>query len=180
MIGWHNRIAMTKKLSGGKRNVGFIVSSSKEERIFKNILHLMGGNFYVGSSGSGKLMHPMKSTVKIINNHQPFCIAPDGSRGPRYHMKDGIAFLMQKTNTDCLLTTYNIKNRIVLNSWNNMIIPLLFSKGIIMYKLIKNTVRTKGQEAQNQLTKELGKKLIDLTEKSYAYFYHDIIKKAQS
>ena len=179
IISWHNRILMTAKLWAGKKNVNFIVSSSKEGQILSYFLKLFGGNPYFGSSGSNTGGNPIKSAMKLLQNNKIFSIAPDGSRGPRYHMKSGVAFLMHKTNTECLITTYNIKNRIVLSSWDNMILPLPFSTGVVMYDIVKkHNDDIPAKTLQNKTTKKLEESLIALTQKSDRYFNHQPIQKA--
>ena len=179
IISWHNRILMTTKLWAGKRNVNFIVSPSKEGQILSYFLRLFGGNPYVGSSGSNTGGNPIQSAVKLLQENKIFSIAPDGSRGPRYHMKPGVAFLMHKTNTDCMITTYNIKNRIILSSWDNMILPLPFSTGVVMYDIVKkHNDDMSAKELQNNTTKDLEESLIALTQKSDKYFNHQPIQKA--
>ena len=181
IISWHNRILMTHKLWHKKNNVNFIVSPSKDGRLLNFFLWLIGGKPYVGSSGSKTGTNPMKSAIKLLNSNKSFSIAPDGSRGPRYHMKAGVSFLMQKTNTACLLSTYNVKRRIVLSSWDNMIIPLPFNHGVVMYDYMDNPDTPKNmntKDHQKNITNMLEDKLTQLTKQSDAYYNHPPIDKA--
>ena len=179
IICWHNRCIMTQKIWAGKKNINVIVSPSKDGQMLNYLLKLFGGIPYVGSSGSKTGSHPIRAAVKLLKENKPFSMAPDGSRGPRYHMKPGVPFLMHKTSAECMIVTYNIKNRIVMSSWDKMILPLPFSSGVVMYDVVKkHTGNMSEAELQKKTQQDLEESLIALTQKSDKYFNHEPIQKA--
>lgn len=175
---WHNRILMGQRMwkatpYAKHTPLNFIVSPSRDGKMLQRFLQLLGHNAFVGSSGSGTSMAPFKNAIKILNNNTPFCIAPDGSRGPRYHMKDGISFLAIKQNVPVILSSYNTKSRTVLNSWDKMICPHPFGRGVIMIKIV-DVSHMEIQHASAFLEQEL----TTLTQKTDSYFHHTPIGKA--
>jgi lysophospholipid acyltransferase (LPLAT)-like uncharacterized protein len=60
-------------------------------------------------------------------------ITPDGPRGPRYHVQPGIVLVAQKTGAAILPAAYNAKWKTVLESWDGFILPLPFSRVVVVY-----------------------------------------------
>ena len=168
---WHARILMTPLVWSttpfANTPLNFIVSPSKDGDILNLFLSSFGYIPLVGSSGSGTGFLPFKNAIKILKQGKPFAIAPDGSRGPRYKMKDGLGFLALKQNAPIIVFTFNTNKRKVLNSWDKMIVPLPFSKGIIILKVI--TVDSIQKDSLNDF---LEQELTDLTHRSDMYFDH--------
>jgi lysophospholipid acyltransferase (LPLAT)-like uncharacterized protein len=57
-------------------------------------------------------------------------ITPDGPKGPRGVCKKGVVILAQKTGLPVYPLTYSTKGRWQLRSWDGMIIPKPFSRGV--------------------------------------------------
>ena len=171
---WHNRILMVDKMWQYQDKMNFIVSPSSDGNVLRMFLEYFKHNGLVGSSGSGTGTGVFKKALKLLKQGKNFSVAPDGSRGPRYHMKPGIGFLAQKASVPIVMTTYNIKNRIVLNSWDNFIVPLPFSKGVIMYDIVNyNEVAD-----SDKFNEYLESQLTELTKNSDKYFNHNVIERA--
>ena len=55
-------------------------------------------------------------------------ITPDGSRGPKYKMKSGVALIARKTQAPVYLLALNFSGAWRLNSWDRFYIPWPFSR----------------------------------------------------
>jgi lysophospholipid acyltransferase (LPLAT)-like uncharacterized protein len=53
-------------------------------------------------------------------------LTPDGPKGPRHEVHDGIVAMAQKTNTKILLVTIKPTKYWQLNSWDRFVIPKPF------------------------------------------------------
>ncbi len=171
---WHGRILMSHlawhHTGHGKTPLHFIVSPSSDGIILRKFLQNFGFCPLVGSSGSGTGFLPFKKAIKILKQGTPFGIAPDGSRGPVYRMKDGLGFLAVKQQVPVVLYAFNTSRRRVLNSWDKMVVPKLFSRGIIIIKVID--VPTMKQLDKPALNVLLEQALCDVTQRADMYFEH--------
>jgi lysophospholipid acyltransferase (LPLAT)-like uncharacterized protein len=55
-------------------------------------------------------------------------ITPDGPRGPRYVVQDGVMSLAQVTGLPIVPFSYNLNWKISIKSWDRFQIPLPFSR----------------------------------------------------
>ncbi|HTV76472.1 MAG TPA: hypothetical protein VMD57_05680, partial [Candidatus Baltobacteraceae bacterium] len=55
-------------------------------------------------------------------------ITPDGPRGPRYEVQDGVVATAQLTGLPIVPMTYHLNWKIRVNSWDGFQIPLPFSR----------------------------------------------------
>ncbi len=174
---WHNRILFADKMWPKDKPMNFIVSPSKDGKLLNKFLKLMNHNALVGSSGSSTAITPFKNAMKLLKSGGNFALAPDGSRGPRYHMKPGVEFLVIKQSAPVIIASYNTKYRIVTNGWDKMIVPLPFNKGVILYDCIYPDDIKYLKDCS--LSKFLEKKLTSISIKSDKYFNHHPIKRAK-
>ena len=70
--------------------------------------------------------------IKAIENGESIAITPDGPKGPKEIVKDGIIKLAQTTGAPIVPLFWKVKNHKLLNSWDNFIIPFPFSKGVLI------------------------------------------------
>lgn len=60
-------------------------------------------------------------------------LTPDGPRGPRYRAAPGAARLAVETGATVLIMGWSTRWRIVFGSWDKLILPLPFSRGVIVW-----------------------------------------------
>jgi lysophospholipid acyltransferase (LPLAT)-like uncharacterized protein len=61
------------------------------------------------------------------------CLTPDGPRGPRMRVSSGAPRLARQTQAQTLCLGLSVQRRIVLNTWDRMVIPLPFGRGAIVW-----------------------------------------------
>jgi lysophospholipid acyltransferase (LPLAT)-like uncharacterized protein len=61
------------------------------------------------------------------------CVTPDGPRGPRYRVQPGVVTLAHKTGATNVPVTYNAKWRKVMRSWDSFVLPMPFSRVVVIY-----------------------------------------------
>ena len=71
--------------------------------------------------------------IKAIENGESIAITPDGPKGPKEIVKDGMIKLAQSTGAPIVPLLWKVKNYKVLNSWDSFIIPFPFSKGVYIF-----------------------------------------------
>ena len=98
--------------------------------------------------------------IKAIENGESIAITPDGPKGPKEIVKDGIIKLAQTTGAPIVPLFWKVKNHKLLNSWDNFIIPFPFSKGVYILVspfMLKESYSKKLFQIKNSIQNEFDK-----------------------
>jgi len=128
---WHGRMVYFIHLYHRQRFT-VLVSQSRDGEFISQVLARFGLHVTRGSSSRGG----MRALLEIVGRmRQGFHVAvtPDGPRGPRYQVQPGIVLVAKKTGAAILPATYNAKWKKVLGSWDGFILPLPFSRVVVVY-----------------------------------------------
>jgi len=128
---WHSQLAF---MIYAKRNtwISVLVSKSGDGEYVARILRKFGLNTIRGSTSRGasqSLMELMERAGKGF----PVALTPDGPRGPKGKVQQGIVYLAQKTGMEILPGGVWLSNKITFNSWDNFELPLPFGKAALVY-----------------------------------------------
>lgn len=133
LVGWHGRALMYPAFRDYRYPLNALVSLHKDGRIIAGVLQKYGLGTIGGSSNNNakaaalNLMNSLKENTAI-------CIIPDGPRGPRMHMTDSPIYYAHKTGLPIIGITYSVKKcKIIEKSWDKMMIPYPFNKGICRF-----------------------------------------------
>ncbi len=176
-IVWHNRtliclLGIDKIVGNNKFNS--IVSPSKDGKFLSDLMASFGHKVILSSKESGTGTKGLRIVIDLLNQGKQVVITPDGSRGPRYHLKKGTGFLLKKSASRYYIFSLNFKRRILMNSWDKMIIPLPFNRGVIMGEYFDFD----NSKSVDELNNIIEKKLIELSVETDKYFNHEPIEKA--
>lgn len=102
-----------------------IVSEHRDGELIKKIVQYLGVGGIDGSSSKGGLKALMNA-IKEIKEGNDVAITPDGPRGPRFSIANGIVAIAQKTH--CKIVALNSKPTKYwqFNSWDKFIVPKPF------------------------------------------------------
>ena len=92
----------------------------------------LGMNVILGSSKKGG-MQAFRKMVKCLKLGESIAITPDGPKGPKEKVKEGIIKLAQMTNTPIIPLVWVTRKYKIINSWDNFVLPHPFSKGIYSF-----------------------------------------------
>jgi lysophospholipid acyltransferase (LPLAT)-like uncharacterized protein len=92
----------------------------------------LGMNVILGSSMKGG-MQAFRKMVKCIKNGESIAITPDGPKGPKETVKEGVIKLAQITGIPIVPLVWSTKKFKLIDSWDNFVIPFPFSKGIYTF-----------------------------------------------
>lgn len=111
-----------------------MTSLSKDGDLQTQIMEKFGYKCVRGSSSKGGVS-ALKGIVREINqNNYNTAIAVDGPRGPLYEVKDGILFIARFTSSVIIpVSSSAYPKKIFEKAWDKYILPLPFSKGVIVY-----------------------------------------------
>ncbi len=170
VIGWHGRTLMMPYFWNKTSKLNALVSPHRDGRMIMYILEKFGIGHVSGSSDK----HAKEAALQLMQNLKDgnsIAIIPDGPRGPSMELTMSPIFYAQKSGKPILGITYSIAGSIVVTkSWDNMLIPLPFHKG--MYAITEpifipqdatpeqlEEYRKKVENTLNELTWELDRKM---------------------
>lgn len=93
-------------------------------------------------------------------------------------MKDGPIIIRKLTNARLTFTSYSVKRRIVLNSWDNFVLPLPFNKGVFYWGDEDDLPELKTEKDTARLAKIMEDYLNLLSEKADRHMGHEPIRPA--
>jgi lysophospholipid acyltransferase (LPLAT)-like uncharacterized protein len=127
---WHNNILMDA-LFLKKQNLISLVSASTDGRMAARVLELMGNQTVAGSS-SRDGTKALLTMIKHIRSGQKGAITPDGPRGPRYKLQEGIIYIAQKTGAAMVpIHIEATRQWIFEKSWDKHKLPKPFASVVI-------------------------------------------------
>jgi lysophospholipid acyltransferase (LPLAT)-like uncharacterized protein len=109
-----------------------LVSRSRDGEFVSRILQRFGGHVTRGSSSRGGAAALLEIARQVRSGYHA-AVTPDGPRGPRYKVQPGIIALAQQTGAAILPVTYSARWKKVLRSWDGFVVPLPFSRVVVIY-----------------------------------------------
>ena len=155
---WHNRLFLGPHLLPRNRIINALQSSHSDGMITSIAFKYLGMNVILGSSMKGG-MQAFRKMVKCIQNGESIAITPDGPKGPKESVKEGIIKLAQITGAPIVPLVWTTKKFKVIDSWDHFVIPFPFSKGIYTFgkpiyvdkKISENNFEILRLEVENEI-----------------------------
>lgn len=150
-----------------------IASVGDSGEVITRLLRLCSYTVFRG--GSSKRESRRKKVLEEFNQHlrkvdRPVVgITVDGSSGPAYRMKSGVIVMAMKIDAPVFVVRIWSKRRILLRTWDRMMVPLPFNKIVIMaegpYQLPDNLDQ---KEVFNQFHRFVENQLLETTYKCFS------------
>lgn len=128
---WHARQAFLTYLHAHDR-IHPLISRSKDGEIIAKVCRHFGLVPARGSSSRGG-MEAMRELLRWIEQGERVGVTPDGPKGPREQVQDGILYLAQKTGVPIVPVAYGARRRWVFGSWDAFILPKPFNTIAMAY-----------------------------------------------
>jgi lysophospholipid acyltransferase (LPLAT)-like uncharacterized protein len=126
---WHEHILLSpfifRKLMGDEK-ISVIISKHFDGQIIAKTVENFGIGYIKGSSTRGGIK-ALKESFKLLDNKECVAITPDGPKGPRHSVADGIVAISQKKKVPIVAFSYTASSFWRLNSWDKFLIPKPFS-----------------------------------------------------
>jgi len=127
---WHGELLLQSYFyiqKNNNRTIHVIASDHNDGILISKFVSYFGINIIQGSSTRGGVKALIKA-IKQMRSGGNVAITPDGPRGPKHSVADGIVHIAQKL--DCYIVPHRIEidKKWTLNSWDNFIIPKPFSQ----------------------------------------------------
>lgn len=131
---WHNRLALsmvvwTRHVKPHRPGGGLValISASRDGAFLAKILSGFGVQAVRGSSSRRGPQALLELTTWIEKGFN-VAITPDGPRGPRYTVQEGIISLAQVTGAPIIPVGINLQWKTPLKSWDAFQVPMPFSR----------------------------------------------------
>lgn len=163
VIGWHGRTLEMPYFWNKSRKLNALVSPHRDGRLIVALLHKFG----IGNIDGSTNKDSSKAAINLMKNLQQgnsIAIIPDGPRGPSMTLGLSPLFYAQKSGKPIMGITYSIANsKVVRRSWDDMLIPIPFQRGIYVITEPMIIPQNATREELEQYRLELENKLNDIT-----------------
>ena len=130
VVGWHGRTLIMPYFWNKERPLNALVSPHRDGQIIVHIL----AKFGIGNINGSSDRNSKEAAIELMRNLQQgnsIAIIPDGPRGPSMKLTMSPLFYARKSGKPIIGITYSIAgSKVVTRSWDNMLVPLPFHKGM--------------------------------------------------
>jgi len=158
---WHNRLALCLvkyfwhvKHRGRPDQLAALVSASKDGGLLSGIFDRFGVLAVRGSS-SRRGPQALRELTSRAREGYDIGITPDGPRGPKCIVQDGVIAIAQLTGFPIVPMSYRAKWRIQMKSWDQFQIPLPLSRCEVIFDAPIHVPRELTPELREQLRLQL-------------------------
>ena len=136
---WHERLALMPQFwrlardhrAEGSSRVHVLVSQHRDGRFIGAMLRRFGVEVVLGSSSRGGAAG-MRALLGLLARGDQIVITPDGPRGPRRVAAAGVAQIAGLSGMAVLPCSAQVSRRKTMRSWDRMVVPLPFGRGVLV------------------------------------------------
>lgn len=130
---WHQRQVFFTVSHRGDHMSMLISRSVDGEMIAETIRRCCGVHSVRGSSSRGA-SDAVRGLIKALRAGFDIGITPDGPKGPKCEIKEGVIYLAQKLGVPILPITNAQSNRLILRgTWDQFQVPMPFGRSVVVY-----------------------------------------------
>jgi lysophospholipid acyltransferase (LPLAT)-like uncharacterized protein len=168
---WHNRLALSMPCyfsyihrHNESAGLAAMASASRDGGMLIAVIERFGVQPVRGST-SRRGPQALRELTTWGKRGYDLAITPDGPRGPRYVMQEGIVALAQLTGMPIVPVAINVNWKIAVKSWDRFQIPLPFSRCEMIYgqpiQIPRETSETGREAFRVQVEKALRDSCVD-------------------
>lgn len=128
---WHEQLLLMIKCYRGP-GVKILISASKDGELIARTMELFGHGTIRGSSSRGGAA-ALRSLVQAGKEPFDLGITPDGPRGPRRQIKEGVVHLARLTGRGVVPLAFVCSRGHRFSSWDRFLLPSPFSRGVYSF-----------------------------------------------
>jgi lysophospholipid acyltransferase (LPLAT)-like uncharacterized protein len=136
---WHEHLPLVCAMSLlARRFPGYrqtpihaLVSHHRDGRFIGQVIRRFDMDTILGSSSRGGA-GALRNLLASLKNGDIIGITPDGPRGPRRQAAPGVAQLAALSGAPVMPVAARTTRQVRLNTWDRMVIPLPFGRGVIV------------------------------------------------
>ena len=169
---WHDQLLMCPLTWQSNSNIKVLISKHRDGDIIAQLISNLGFEAIRGSThktnkikNKGGLLSARKM-IKSLKNGISIGISPDGPKGPRHKVSEGILSISRLSKSVILPVGIGFKKKWVLNTWDKFIIPKPFNEITVIWgdpipaitnEKNNHQFRTKLESKMNNLTAQANK-----------------------
>jgi lysophospholipid acyltransferase (LPLAT)-like uncharacterized protein len=128
---WHNRLIGAIAEHAWK-GMGAVISQSRDGELIARTVERLGYVPLRGSTSRGEAM-VLRKVLRHTRDGNDVVFTPDGPRGPRYQVQQGVAYAAMKLGLPVLPLGVGASSKKVFASWDRFQLPLPLGKVQIVY-----------------------------------------------
>ena len=167
---WHDQLLICPLTWQSEFEIKVLISKHRDGDIIARLISKLGFKAIRGSTHkSGKTKNKggltsARQMIKSLKNGISIGISPDGPKGPRHKVSDGILSISRLSNSSILPVGIGFKKKWVLNTWDKFIIPKPFNQITIIWG--EPLPALKNEKSINRIKNKLESKMYNLTKKA--------------
>jgi lysophospholipid acyltransferase (LPLAT)-like uncharacterized protein len=165
---WHGRLLMMLTGYRGKRGA-ILISLHQDGELISRTAKYFGFKSIRGSTTRGGFSG-MREMLRAYQDRYDIGITPDGPRGPRYRVQNGIIELARRTGMSIIPLTFNASRKKIFRSWDRFLLPYPFSRGVFICGKPLFVPRHLDGDALEQKRLLLERRLREITDQADRYF----------
>ena len=136
---WHGRLLILPAMWPTSAKISMLISMHRDGELMARAISYFGHGTVRGSAakpGSGKDrggVAALRGMLKVLKANQYVGITPDGPRGPRMRATEGIVTVARMAGVPILPCSFSTRSRVLLSTWDRFVVPLPFSRGVIVW-----------------------------------------------
>ncbi len=134
LVFWHGRLAMVPHAYhriGGKR-VKILISEHRDGELVAMAMSYWGYEAVRGSSRRGAVKGA-RGMLRAAREGYDLAITPDGPRGPRESLQEGVLELAKWTGLPIVPVCFSARHAWEFSSWDRFLLPWPGTRGIIVW-----------------------------------------------
>ncbi len=128
---WHDQLLMMVLGYPGKK-ARILISASKDGELIARVMRFFGQDAVRGSSSRGA-RKAFKHLLQIAREPTDLVITPDGPKGPRHQIKDGVVQLARMSGRPIIPMAFVCSKGHRFASWDRFLFPYPFSRGVYSF-----------------------------------------------
>jgi len=167
---WHDQLLICPLTWQSEFEIKVLISKHRDGDIIARLISKLGFKAIRGSTHkSGKTKNKggltsARQMIKSLKNGISIGISPDGPKGPRHKVSDGILSISRLSYSSILPVGIGFKKKWVLNTWDKFIIPKPFNQITIIWG--EPLPALKNEKSINQIKSKLESTMYNLTKRA--------------
>ena len=136
---WHGRMLILPSMWPTTAKMHMLISMHRDGELIARAIGHFGHGTVRGSAakpGSNKDKGgaaALRGMLKALKSGEYVGITPDGPSGPRMRATDGIVTVARVSGVPIMPCSFSSRSRLLLNTWDRFVVPLPFSRGVIVW-----------------------------------------------
>lgn len=128
---WHDQLLLMVFGYPGK-HAKLLISSSKDGELLTRTMKYFAHDTVRGSSSRGGRA-AFKEMLNLCKEDADLILTPDGPKGPRHELKDGVVQLARMSGRPVVPMAFACSRGKRFNSWDRCLLPLPFGRGVYAF-----------------------------------------------